>query len=393
MLFVWDCRATIPGLEEVSTDMRSMERAITLFLCGDVMTGRGIDQAFPHPCPPDLYESYVRDARDYIALAEEVNGPIPRPVGLDYVWGDALAELERRAPDVRLINLETSITTSEAWWPDKGIHYRMSPAHVACLTAARIDCCALANNHVLDWGYEGLRETLTTLWGAGLATAGAGAHLEEARAPAVLGVQGKGRVLVFSFGTESSGIPPEWAAGVDKPGVELLADLTPATARRIGARVRAVKRAGDLVIASIHWGSNWGYGVPSEQREFARALIDEAGVDVVHGHSSHHPRGIEVYQERPILYGCGDFLNDYEGIHGYEGFRGDLTLMYFVTLEPTSGRLLSFRMTPMQVRRFRENRASSADAEWLHGVLNREGRRFGTRVTLEEDDTLTLQWD
>ncbi|WNG28559.1 CapA family protein [Cystobacter fuscus] len=366
--------------------------ALTLFLCGDVMTGRGIDQVLPHPCPPHLYEPYVRDARDYVALAEEVNGPIPRPVGLDYIWGDALAELERRTPDVRLINLETSITTSEAWWPDKGIHYRMSPAHAACLTAARIGCCALANNHVLDWGYEGLRETLATLSSVGIATAGAGIHLEQARAPAVLDVPGKGRVAVFSLGTRSSGIPPEWAASTDRPGVELLENLAPATARGIGARVRALKHTGALVIASIHWGGNWGYEVPSAQREFARALIDEAGVDVVHGHSSHHPRGIEIHRERPILYGCGDFLNDYEGIRDNEGFRGDLTLMYFVTLEPTSGRLLSFRMTPMRVRRFQVCRASSADAGWLRGILDREGRQFGTRVTLEGDGSLRLHW-
>lgn len=216
----------------------------TVFLCGDVMLGRGIDQVLPHPCPPHLYEPYVRDARDYITLAEEVNGPIPRPVGLDYVWGDALAELERRAPDVRLINLETSITTSEAWWPDKGIHYRMNPAHAGCLTAARIGCCALANNHVLDWGYEGLRETLAMLRSVGIATAGAGASLEEARAPALLEVPGRGRVAVFSLGTESSGIPPEWAAGEERPGVELLEDLTPATARRIGAAGSALTSCG-----------------------------------------------------------------------------------------------------------------------------------------------------
>ncbi|MGZ3457555.1 MAG: CapA family protein [Archangium sp.] len=373
--------------------MQGREQAITVFLCGDVMTGRGIDQSFPHSCPPHLYEPYIRDARDYVELAEEVNGPIPRPVEPGYVWGDALAELERRSPDVRLINLETSITTSEAWWRGKEIHYRMHPANIGCLTAARIGCCALANNHVLDWGAEGLRETLATLRRAGIATAGAGTTREVARAPAVLEVAGKGRVLVFSFGSESSGIPSEWAAGEDSPGVELLPDLSPDTARRIGARVRALEREGDLVIASIHWGSNWGYLVPYEQREFARALIDEAGVDIVHGHSSHHPRGIEVYRERPILYGCGDFLNDYEGIHGYEDFRGDLTLLYFATLEPTSGRLLSLRMTPMQVRRFRENRCSTADADWLQGVLDREGLRFGTRVVLEADGSLSLRWD
>jgi poly-gamma-glutamate capsule biosynthesis protein CapA/YwtB (metallophosphatase superfamily) len=365
---------------------------LTLFLCGDVMTGRGIDQSFARACPPNLYEPFIRNARDYIALAERKNGPIPRPVGPDYMWGEALAELERRAPDVRLINLETSITTSEAWWRGKDIHYRMHPANLACLTAARIDCCALANNHVLDWGTEGLLETLACLRSVGIATAGAGAHLEEARAPAVLEVPGKGRVLVFSLGTESSGIPCEWAAGTDKPGVELLPDLSRATAGRLGARVRAHRRAGDVVIASIHWGSNWGYLVPWEHREFARALVDEAGVDVVHGHSSHHPLGIEVYQERLLLYGCGDFLNDYEGIHGYERFRGDLTLMYFATLEPASGRLCSLRMAPMRVRRFQENRASCDEVEWLRQLLSREGERFGTDAVLEADGSLSLRW-
>jgi poly-gamma-glutamate capsule biosynthesis protein CapA/YwtB (metallophosphatase superfamily) len=369
------------------------ENTLTVFLCGDVMTGRGIDQSFARACPPHLYEPYVQDARDYIELAENANGPIPRPVGPDYVWGDALAELERRAPDVRLINLETSITTHEEWWRGKHIHYRMHPANLTCLTAARIDCCALANNHVLDWGTEGLLETLACLRSVGIATAGAGAHLEEARAPAVLEVPGKGRVLVFSLGTESSGVPPEWAAGTDRPGVELLPDLSSATARRFGARVRALRRAGDIVIASIHWGENWGYEVPGVQQGFARALIEDAGVDVVHGHSSHHPRGIEIHQERPILYGCGDFLNDYEGIRGYERFRGDLTLMYFAALEPASGRLRSLRMTPMRVRRFREHRACAEETEWLRQVLSREGGRFGTRAELEADDTLTLRWD
>jgi poly-gamma-glutamate capsule biosynthesis protein CapA/YwtB (metallophosphatase superfamily) len=365
---------------------------MTLFLCGDVMTGRGIDQALPSSCPPQLHEPYVRDAREYVALAEGVNGPIRRPLGLADIWGDALAELERVAPDVRLINLETSVTTSEDWWPEKGIHYRMHPGNVGCLSAARIDCCALANNHVLDWGYEGLRETLATLHGAGIVTAGAGESLEEAQRPAVLEVVGKGRVVVLSLGTESSGVPPEWAAGPARAGVGWLPELTPAAVRYVAERVRAVRRPGDIVIVSIHWGSNWGYSVPVEQREFARALIEEAGVDVIHGHSSHHPRGVEVYHERLILYGCGDFLNDYEGIRGYESYRGDLTLMYLPRVDAGSGRLLSMRMVPMQVRHFRENRASEVDARWLCGMLNREGRRFGTGATLEADDTLRLHW-
>jgi poly-gamma-glutamate synthesis protein (capsule biosynthesis protein) len=104
-------------------------------------------------------------------------------------------------------------------------------------------------------------------------------------------------------------------------------------------------------------------------------------------------KGIEVYKDRLILYGCGDFLNDYEGIEGYEYYRDDLTLMYFPGLDPSTGKLVALGMTPMQIKHFRLNRASSADALWLSDILNREGKRFGTRVELNEDNTLTLQWD
>jgi poly-gamma-glutamate synthesis protein (capsule biosynthesis protein) len=147
-------------------------KPICVFLSGDVMTGRGIDQILPHPTDPVLYEPFVRDARDYIQLAESVHGPIPRPVGFVYIWGDALGELQRAEADVSIVNLETSVTCSEDHWPGKGIHYRTHPRNVGCLTAARIDCCCLANNQVLAWGYAGLEETLRTLDMAAVAHAG-----------------------------------------------------------------------------------------------------------------------------------------------------------------------------------------------------------------------------
>src|SRR5215472_1712940 len=130
--------------------------SLRLFLCGDVMTGRGIDQALPHPVSPILYEPYVRDAREYVALAEKAAGPIPRPLSADYIWGHALQELECGRLDLRIVNLETAITSAETPWPGKGIHYRMHPQNIGCLTAAQISACALANNHLLDWGYDGL---------------------------------------------------------------------------------------------------------------------------------------------------------------------------------------------------------------------------------------------
>jgi poly-gamma-glutamate capsule biosynthesis protein CapA/YwtB (metallophosphatase superfamily) len=360
-------------------------------LCGDVMTGRGIDQILPHPSDPAIYEPSLKSAKGYVELAEAATGPIPQPVDFAYVWGDALGEWERVAPDARIINLETAVTRSNDW-EDKGINYRMHPDNVACLTIAQIDCCVLANNHVLDWGATGLLTTLQTLEKTHIKTAGAGRNLKEAAAPAVLEIKSKGRILVFAYGSETSGIPWSWAALADRPGVNLLADLSDETVEHIKAYIREVKRPGDLVVASLHWGANWGYGVPRHQRAFAHRLINDAGVHLIHGHSSHHGKGIEVYKDHLILYGCGDFLDDYEGISGYEDYRGDLSLMYFATVEPGTGRLVSLRMTPLQINHFRENRASREDTEWLRDTLSREGKRFGTRVDLENDNTLTLRW-
>ena len=365
---------------------------ITLFLCGDVMTGRGIDQILPHPVPPQLFEPYVRDARRYVQLAERRSGPIVRPVDFAYVWGEALAELQQRRPEVKLINLETSITAAGEPWPGKGIHYRMHPANAPLLTTAGIDVAALANNHILDWGYAGLTETLATLQQAQILTAGAGDNRAAAAAPAVVELVGKGRVLVFACGVASSGIPATWGATARRAGVNFLPELSAAAVDRIAAQVRQVKRPGDVVVASLHWGGNWGYEIAPSQRQFAHGLLDRAGVDLVHGHSSHHVQGIEVYRGKLILYGCGDLLSDYEGIGNEEEFRSDLGLHYFVRLDTNTGQLAGLELVPMQTRKFRLERAAKDDAAWLRETLDREGKRFGTRVEMTGDDTLVLRW-
>jgi poly-gamma-glutamate synthesis protein (capsule biosynthesis protein) len=366
-------------------------QAVRLFLCGDVMIGRGVDQILPSPCPPKLYEEYVSSAEEYVRLAEAASGPIPRPVDLSYVWGDALAEFRAYAPDARIVNLETSVTRSETAEP-KAINYRVSPQNAECLRAAGIDCCALANNHVLDWGPFGLIETLETLERLGVAFAGAGRGIEDARRPAILDIPRKGRVVVLSFALPESGTPLDWAATRASPGVNLLPDLSPESAALACAWARDAVKPGDILVASIHWGANWGYGVSNAQRQFAHRLIEEGGASIVHGHSSHHPKGFEVHRNRLILYGCGDFLNDYEGVSGYESYRGDLSLMYLADIDAASGDLLQLRLVPLRMRRLRLERASSADAEWLAHTLDRESAPFGVRVTRRADGALSASW-
>ena len=365
-----------------------MGSSVSVFLCGDVMTGRGVDQILPHPSDPSLREDYVGDARRYVELAEARNGAIARPVDYGWPWGDALDVLRERAPDVRVINLETSITRSADFAAGKAVHYRMSPDNMPCLTAAAPDVCALANNHVLDFGAEGLSDTLDALADARLQVAGAGREVTSAEAPAIVPFSDGRRVVVASCAMSSSGVPPSWVATRHRPGIDLVADLSARNADAIVDRIGSVLRAGDVAIVSVHWGTNWGYDVPAEHRRFAHRLVD-GGVDVVHGHSSHHPRPIEIYRDRLILYGCGDFIDDYEGISGYDRYRDDLRPMYLASLD--GGRVTDLRIVVLQARRMRLQHAPHADTAWLQAVLDRVSRPFGTRANLNADGTISAQ--
>lgn len=366
-----------------------MAGPLTLLLGGDVMTGRGIDQVLAHPGDPQLHEEFVHDARDYVSLAERANGPIPRRVDAGYVWGDALDELRRA--DLRIVNLETAVTRSGQAWPGKGIHYRMHPDNLACLAAAGFDACALANNHVLDWGRDGLAETLATLRAAGLRTAGAGASGDLAWAPLSLELGSGRRLLLLACATASSGVPAAWAAGADRSGVALLPDLSEATARRLADDLARQRHRGDLAVLSIHWGGNWGLDVPEAHRRFAHWLIERGAVDLVHGHSSHHPLPMEVHRGRLIVYGCGDLLNDYEGIAPHGPLRSDVGCLYRVTLGD-EGALQAAQIVPLRMRRFRLERADAAARGWVADILDRGMAGFGTRVERAADGPLSLSW-
>jgi poly-gamma-glutamate synthesis protein (capsule biosynthesis protein) len=371
------------SLDKTATDL-------TLFLSGDVMSGRGIDQIMPHSVDPVLFEQYAKSAKQYVELAERHSGNMPDDISYAYIWGDALNVLKKVHPDVSIINLETAVTTSNDHWPQKGIHYRMHPGNTPLLNEAGIDVCVLGNNHVLDWGHDGLDETLQSLKEHGISTTGAGMDANSAAKPAVLET-GTGRLLVFSYADTSAGIPGSWKAGSNRPGVNLLDSLGEGGIKQVIANVKSFRKQNDRVVISIHWGGNWGYDVPKSQQEFAHSLIDSGIVDVIHGHSSHHPKGIEVYNNRLILYGCGDLINDYEGISGREKYRDELSLMYFPKLE-TSGALSSLEMTPMEIRKFRLNRVANEDLTWIQKRLDRECKRFETSIEREKDGRLILRW-
>lgn len=251
----------------------------TLALIGDVMLGRGVNEALA----------------------------AMRPAAL---WGDVLPHLAQA--DLRIANLECALTPHAHPWSRtwKMFHFRAEPSAVKALQAARIDACSLANNHTLDYGERGLLDTLHTLQSAGILYAGAGANSDEAAQPALLEVPGQAPCRVALIACTDN--EPDFAARPARPGTHFMeVSLDPVALARISSSIGQARALGaDLVVFSNHWGGNFIERPSPLFRAFARRVI-ELGADVYYGHSAHICQGIEIYQGRPILYDTGNFVDDY----------------------------------------------------------------------------------
>jgi poly-gamma-glutamate synthesis protein (capsule biosynthesis protein) len=183
-----------------------------------------------------------------------------------------------------------------------------------------------------------------------------------------------------------------WNAGPSSPGINIITNFSQESLKGIEKQIEEHLQPNDVVVASVHWGGNWGYEISNIHRELAHNLIDHCHIDIIHGHSSHHVMGIEVYKNKPILYGCGDFLNDYEGISGHESYRGDLGLMYIVTTNTATGLLASMELIPTQIRRMQITEPAQSDINWMRRLLNREGRQLNTSVKEHGEKEFQLLW-
>jgi poly-gamma-glutamate synthesis protein (capsule biosynthesis protein) len=317
-------------------------------LTGDVMLGRTVDE---------------RQRR--------------RPVAA--VWGDLTERLRRF--DGLLVNLECCLSTRGEPWrrTRRAFHFRADPDWaVPALERAGVDCCALANNHVLDYETEALADTLAALDGAGIAHSGAGPDRSAALSPAVVPV-GSLTVAVVSL-TDNT---VEYAATADRPGTayaEMDAEdpATRATVRECLRRARA--HHPDLLVASLHWGPNMTVAPPARFQRFARWLVD-AGVDAVHGHSAHVFHGVEVYRGRPVLYDAGDFVDDY-AVDGR--LRNDRSFLFDLTVTD-EGRPTRLRLEPTEIRDCAVHRAPPDVAAWSRERMRERSAPFGTTFECDGD--------
>ncbi|KRE79369.1 CapA family protein [Arthrobacter sp. Soil763] len=221
-----------------------------------------------------------------------------------YSWGDTLPILRRA--DLRIANLECVLADGGAPEPGKVFTFRSDLKNVHALATAGIDAVSLANNHVLDYGANAFREMMPALDAAGILHAGAGEDLAAAQRPAVL--RAGGTAVGFVAFTDNE---PDWDAAARSPGVHYVPVAGPGDrAERLLELVRETSSGVQLLIVSAHWGGNWGSEPLPEHRALARRLVD-AGADVVFGHSPHIVRGVEFYRDRPVIYGAGDFIDDY----------------------------------------------------------------------------------
>lgn len=321
---------------------------ITLALTGDVMLGRGVNEAL-------------------------------RTLDPEQVWGNVLPLI--RSADLRIVNLECALTDYERPWSrtPKVFHFRADPSAVEVLEAARIDACSLANNHTLDFEERGLLDTLEYLKTAGIRYAGAGRDEKEAARPALLEARSDraGRVALVAF-TDNE---PSFAAGPDRPGTNYLpVSLEGEILDRVEEAIMSAREAGaQSVVFSNHWGPNMVERPPGLFRRFARAVIDR-GADVYYGHSAHVFQGVEIYRGKPILYDTGDFVDDYAVD---EGLRNDRSFLFEVSLE--GGELRRLELFPVRLHYARTELAAGAEREAIFDRMELLSHEMGSAFDRRED--------
>lgn len=153
---------------------------------------------------------------------------------------------------------------------------------------------ALANNHMMDYGPDGLNSTIKALASAGCGFAGAGDALESARKPFIFH-EAKKKVAFYSCCERQFGVADNATPGVAEMGSWLVAEIS------------KIRKEVDFIIVSCHAASELSPWPSPRLRDFYHALID-AGCDIVHGHHAHVPQGYEVHGNGVVFYGLGNFV-------------------------------------------------------------------------------------
>ena len=316
-----------------------------------------------------------------VMLGRLVNDDI-RETGPERPWGDLRPTL--RSLDAFLINLECALTSRVEKWRNgyyRPFHFRADPAAVDTLHAGRVDFASIANNHIGDFGPDGLLDTIAALDRGGIAHAGAGRDLGAARAPALLQV-GALRVAALAF----ADYPDTWAATASLPGLNFTrVSVSDEDFAPVANAIAAARAQADLVIFSIHWGPNMREHPPDEFRHFAHRVVD-AGAAVFWGHSAHILQGVEYRDRAAILYDTGDFIDDYAVD---QELRNDLSALFIVDALPHQ--VTSVSIHPVRIDHMQVNRAQGDDHAWVMRRMEALCADFGSAAVQDADGTVRIE--
>jgi poly-gamma-glutamate synthesis protein (capsule biosynthesis protein) len=204
------------------------------------------------------------------------------------------------AADLSMVNLETAIT-QRGTKIGKEFHFRAPASALDTLASAGVDALAMANNHGVDFGPVGLRDTLAAKRASPIPIVGIGANEDEAFAAATLTAKGV-RVAVLSASQVSEMTLLNWSAGAHSPGIASSAPVT-----RLVAAVKKARRTHDVVVVYLHYGLDY-QKCPDGQSVSTAAALEAAGADIVVGGHSHRVNGAGWMGDAYVDYGLGNFV-------------------------------------------------------------------------------------
>lgn len=425
---------------------------IRILFTGDVMLARGIDyfqSKLRNRIPVDA--SWIK----YHKLAKKVNGKFDSDITKynseydenSYIWGNSIDLIHKYQPNVKIINFEAAITNYTKSDESKKIVYKCNPKNClssidylrwsAGLSPQNNDpdnlLITLANNHILDWNKQGLLDTIEHLQSNQFHFTGIGYNADNAWKPAIhvenilFGTNSDDdhgydniRVYTIMIGVamKSSLVPKRWIsdpsvkgmiAFIDdqssddwiNPGIDLINEVFVNTIESIDDDCNK-NGSGNINIdcvfiriLSVHWGGNWDFSIDKKQIEFAHKLIDLNMIDVIHGHSSHHVKAIELYKSKLIIYGCGDFIDDYEGIKSHAQFHKYLSFVYFVDLDISNKTYIKVDdiiLEPTRIKHFQVTQSlTKQHMEWLVNQIKYLSWQRNTKLYQWYDQTLHLK--
>lgn len=284
--------------------------------------------------------------------------------GYEYPWGNVLPLLH--STDLNIVNLETTLTNKTKAVP-KIFNFKAAPDRIEVLKKARIGAVNLANNHILDFGVQGMIDTIEQLDLAEIAHVGAGPAIQAARKSAILEQNGLRIGIIGATDNE-----PGWAAAEFKPGVFY---VNIQNVKPLCDEIKTLRPKVDILILTIHWGPNMREQPSREFQETAHAFID-CGVDIIHGTSAHVVQGIEIYKKRIILYDTGDFVDDYQVDPVLRNDRS----AFFEIIADKNG-IKQVQLIPVIINEMQVNSAKDDEKSAIINKIKKLSQELGTSIS------------